>query len=261
MRAVAWAFEVDGELGADASGVGREHEDAIGEQDGFFDVVGDDEHGAGGEVVACPEREELGAEVFGGEHVERGERFVHEEGVGFDDEGAGEADALAHAAGELFGVGGLEAVEADEVDGVFGAVAAFGGGHVAGFEAELDVLADGEPRQQREGLEHHRDAGVGGGDAARPCRARGRSVGAMRPARQRSRVDLPEPDLPRSATISPSWSSKLMSSSTGRGAPSGVVNDLVMWSAARIVVRSVCALVIASTSFPRAGRAAARRGG
>ena len=52
---VSWAFEVDGEFGADASGIGRQHEDAIGEEDGFFDVVGDDEHGAGGEVVACPQ--------------------------------------------------------------------------------------------------------------------------------------------------------------------------------------------------------------
>ena len=156
--------QVDGELGADPSRVGRQDEDAVGEQDGFFDVVGDDEHRACGEVVARPEGEELGAEVLGGEDVERGERFVHEQRVGFDDERACEADALAHAAGELFGVGGFETVEADEVDGAFGAVAALGGRDVAGFETELDVLADGEPRQQREGLEHHRDAGVRGDD-------------------------------------------------------------------------------------------------
>ena len=123
---VAGPFEVDGELGADAAGVRRQHEHAVGEQDRLFDVVGDDEHRPGREVVACPQREQLGAQVLGGEHVERGERFVHEQRVGFDDERAGEADALAHAAGELLGVGGLEAVEADEVDRALGAVAAFG---------------------------------------------------------------------------------------------------------------------------------------
>ena len=50
----------------------------------------------------------------------------------------------------------------------------------------------------------------------------------MSPARQRNNVDLPDPDLPSSATISPSWSSKLMSSSTASGEPSGDVNVLVM---------------------------------
>ena len=79
-----------------------------------------------GKSSRAHKREELGAQVLGGEDVERGERFVHEQGVGFDDERAGEADALAHPAGELLGVGGLEAVEADEVDGALGAVASFG---------------------------------------------------------------------------------------------------------------------------------------
>ena len=36
-------------------------------------------------------------------------------------------------------------------------------GDAAGFETELDVLAHGEPRQEREGLEHHRGARVGSG--------------------------------------------------------------------------------------------------
>ena len=117
---VAGPGEIDGELGADAAGVGTEHEDAVGEEDGFLDVVGDDEHRLGGEVGAAPQLEELAAEVLGGEDVEGGERLVHEERVGFDDERAGEADALAHAARELLGVRGLEAVEADEVDDPFG---------------------------------------------------------------------------------------------------------------------------------------------
>ncbi len=44
---------------------------------------------------------------------------------------------------------------------------------------------------------------------------------------QRSRVDLPEPDLPSSATISPSASWKPIPSSTGSARPSGVVKVLV----------------------------------
>ena len=57
----------------------------------------------------------------------------------------------------------------------------------------------------------------------------------MSPAMQRSRVLLPEPDLPSSATISPSWSSKSMPSSTTSGWPSGVVKFLVTRSTAMIV--------------------------
>src|ERR1700730_3290843 len=48
----------------------------------------------------------------------------------------------------------------------------------------------------------------------------------MSPAMHRKSVDLPHPDLPRSATISPSYSSKLMSSRTAKGCPSGVVKSL-----------------------------------
>lgn len=44
----------------------------------------------------------------------------------------------------------------------------------------------------------------------------------MSPAIQRSSVDLPDPDLPRRATISPSCNSRSIPSSTGRFPPEGV---------------------------------------
>jgi hypothetical protein len=46
-----------------------------------------------------------------------------------------------------------------------------------------------------------------------------------RPAMMRSSVDLPEPDLPSRATISPSASAKSTPSSTVRGLPSGLRKD------------------------------------
>src|SRR5208282_2721679 len=51
---------------------------------------------------------------------------------------------------------------------------------------------------------------------------------------QRKRVDLPEPDLPSRATISPSCNRRLTSSSTGRGWPAGVVKLLLTWFTSRI---------------------------
>ena len=71
---------------------------------------------------------------------------------------AGESDALAHAARKLLGIGGLEAVEADEVDGGDGAAAALAARDALRLEAQFDIAEDGEPGEEREGLEHHGDA-------------------------------------------------------------------------------------------------------
>ena len=56
------------------------------------------------------------------------------------------------------------------------------------------------------------------------------AVGAMSPAMQRSSVDLPDPDLPSRATISPSCNRRLTSSRTGSSWPSGVAKCLVTWA-------------------------------
>ena len=66
-------------------------------------------------------------------------------------------DALAHAAGEFLGIGTFKAIETDEVDGRQRALLALVGSDALGFEPDLDVLQDGEPREQGKALEHHRD--------------------------------------------------------------------------------------------------------
>ncbi len=75
-------------------------------------------------------------------------------------EGAGDADALLHAAGEFLGVGFLEAFEADDVDAAGDAVFGVGGVEVEAVEGELDVFEDGEPGEEGEILEDEGDAGV-----------------------------------------------------------------------------------------------------
>ncbi len=77
------------------------------------------------------------------------------------DEGAREADALAHAARKLARISGLVTVEADEVDGGKRAGADLLLLDAERLEAELHVLQHGEPGKQREALEHHRDAAGG----------------------------------------------------------------------------------------------------
>ena len=70
-----------------------------------------------GMLAFGPEVEEVGAQRLGGQHVERRERLVHQQDVRMHHQRAREADALAHAAGELARIGRLEAVQADQVDG------------------------------------------------------------------------------------------------------------------------------------------------
>src|SRR6516225_4822327 len=67
-------------------------------------------------------------------------------------------------------------------------------------------------------------------------------LGAMSPAMQRSRVDFPDPDLPRRATISPACRVRLMSSRTGIGLPSGVVKFL--WTALTSMITSPVAVMV-----------------
>ena len=63
-----------------------------------------------------PQIEQVVAQSLGGQHVERRERLVEQQDVGVDDERAGKADALPHAARQLLRIGVLEPVEADQVD-------------------------------------------------------------------------------------------------------------------------------------------------
>ena len=143
----------DFEIGADAAGIFAEHDDAIGEQHGLLDVVGDDEDGLGGNGFLAPELEQFAAKILGGKDIEGGERLVHEKDFGLDDQGAGKADALLHAAGELLGIGLLEAVETDGVEDFEAALAALEGADAARLERGFHVFKDGEPGEEREALE------------------------------------------------------------------------------------------------------------
>ena len=75
------------------------------------------------------------------------------------DQRAGEADALAHAAGKLARIGRFIAVQADQVDRRQRALADLRLRQAERLEAELHVLQHREPGKQSETLKHHGDAG------------------------------------------------------------------------------------------------------
>ena len=97
--AIARMRDVHGKIRVNVGGVAAEDDDTIGKDDRFFDIVCDDENGARGNFVIEPELEKFATQRFGGKHVERGERLVHEKNFRFDNESAGETDPLAHASG------------------------------------------------------------------------------------------------------------------------------------------------------------------
>ena len=95
---VARAGELDLELLANAAGMRGEKDDAIAEAGGLADVVRDEDDRL---LAGLPDFLDVAVELLAGEGVERGERLVHEQDARIRREGAGERDALFHAAGEL----------------------------------------------------------------------------------------------------------------------------------------------------------------
>ena len=91
--------------------------------------------------------------------VEGGKGFVHQEDRRVGDKGAGEADALLHAARKLahLAVGPLRQVHEGQLFVHLGA--ALVGGLSCQFKAKADIVAHRAPRQQAELLEHHGDGG------------------------------------------------------------------------------------------------------
>jgi len=147
----------DREVCVDVGGMTAKDDDTVREDDGFLDVVSDDENGASGDFVAEPKFEEFPAEGFGSENVERGEGFVHEKDFWFDDESARDADALLHATRKFLGIGGFKAVEAYGVNDAEGAFVPLDGRHAASFERSFDIFEDGEPGKERKTLKDDGD--------------------------------------------------------------------------------------------------------
>ena len=147
----------DRDLGGDAAGIGRQHENAVGHQHRFLDIMGDHQDGLDRHAPLLPKIEQIGAQGLGGKHVEGRERLVHQQDLRLHDESPREADALAHAARQLLWVGGFKSVEADGVDRFQRALPRLVERNAVGAGPDLDIVEDVEPGEKREALKHHRD--------------------------------------------------------------------------------------------------------
>src|SRR5690606_32935564 len=91
---------IDGDFLAEggAFAAGEQGDDAVGDKQGFVGDVGDPDDGG---AVLLPDVGDFVLQRGAGEGVEGGEGFVEEEDARLGGEGAGDGDALAHAAGEF----------------------------------------------------------------------------------------------------------------------------------------------------------------
>src|SRR5579871_5622080 len=89
--------------------------------------------------------------------IERAERFVHQQNIGLDDEGARERDPLLLASGELADGARRESIQLQQGKGAVHPGADFGGRDPPRPETIGDVFEDGEMGKERIALEHHAD--------------------------------------------------------------------------------------------------------
>src|SRR5947209_3632767 len=88
-------------------------QDAIGELDRFFNVVGDKQDRF---LFALPDPNEVGAYFQASEEIERAEWLVHVNDVGIGGECARDFRLLAHAAGKFVRIRSRKSAETDHVD-------------------------------------------------------------------------------------------------------------------------------------------------
>src|SRR5581483_3661171 len=151
LRNVARALDRHRPVADDTRAGARRHDDdAVGQRDCLFEVVGDEQHGL---AIAAPEVEQEIAHDLPGLRVERPERLVHQEDAGIADQHLREADALALAAREHMRVAVGESAEPDRTEPILRAPERLGARRTCDLEPDRDIVDGGLPRKQRIGLE------------------------------------------------------------------------------------------------------------
>ena len=176
--------------------------DPVAEPERLGEVVRDEDHRL---ADLCLQPDHLVLHVAADQRIERAERLVVEHHLRVDREGAGEADALLHAAGELV----RELIRRRPRGRPGGAsrsarVEPLRLGHALHLEPERDVVDHAAVREQAEVLEHHRDrvpaevaeAVVSAAVTSRPSISIVPAVGSISRISVRTSVDLPEPESP-----------------------------------------------------------------
>ena len=146
------AFEEAAGCAGLAHGALHQQADAVGHGDCIGLIVGDKDHGDAGLLL---EGTDNPAQILAQARFQAAERFIQQEHARLNDEGSGQSDALALAAGQLIGSAGLVAGQLDGRQGLghFGA----DGGWIdpPHFETKGDIGADVHEREESMFLKDH----------------------------------------------------------------------------------------------------------
>ena len=135
---------------ANAAGPARQDDDAVGKAGRFLEIVGDVDARA---LLARPDGQKVLHQELARLGVEGRQRLVEQQHRRAHDQRAGDADALAHAAGELLGIGRREFGETSEGERRRHPLAALGAAEAAVLQRQGHVGRHAAPRQQGEVLE------------------------------------------------------------------------------------------------------------
>jgi hypothetical protein len=156
---VARARNVDDALGEHAARPRRHHEDAVGEEHGFAQVVGHQHHR---DLARRVQVADHAPKFLARERIERAERLVEHQEVRLVDQRAAKRRALLHAAGELPRISVALAAEPDRGEqrlgarDILGLVAADAAAmRLDDLERQQQIVERGAPGQQRRRLERH----------------------------------------------------------------------------------------------------------
>ena len=120
--------------------IAPEHDDPVGQQNGFLNVVGHQENAFRRDLLVEPQLHQFAAKVLRRQHVERGERLIHEQDLRFNRQRAGESHALFHAAGKLLGISVFEPFQSHGMQSSQGAAMTVDMPNAASEQRRLDIL-------------------------------------------------------------------------------------------------------------------------
>ncbi len=162
----AGQVDVDDQL--DAARAAGHHDDTVGEGNRLMQIMGDEDEGGFGFL---PEFQQFLMHAKTKLGIEAAERFVHQEGVWFVGERAGDHHTRCqHPSGQLAGVGFLEAAKADLFQRALRADGDFGFRKAAEFQWQADVGFHRAPGQAVVLLGDVADVLVDAGDRLAPGR-------------------------------------------------------------------------------------------
>ena len=135
-----------------SAGVCGQDINALGQEDGFFHIMGNHENADSG---ALPQVQHKLLHGFLGLHVQGTEGFIHQHNLGTGSQGTGNGNSLLHSPGEFLGQRPGKFCQPHHVQKVRRHLPPFPWGNALQFQAKFHIFLYRHPGIQGVALEHH----------------------------------------------------------------------------------------------------------